>query len=74
MNQSQQQGLGNIDLTKVDVQPINHMTLGELIGQLDIPRFDKEFRDRFAKTLAERVFIFRITMNGKSWEIRRTIE
>jgi hypothetical protein len=29
MNQSPHQGLGNI--TKVDVQPINHMTLGELV-------------------------------------------
>ena len=50
------------------------MTLGELIGQLDLKLFDNEFQNRFAKTLAKKIYIFRIINNGKSWEIRRTIE
>jgi hypothetical protein len=59
---------------KITVEKVNHMTIRELIASLEIAILDKAFENRYSSQLEKRIYIFKVTCNGNSWDIRRTIE
>ncbi|CAD8151474.1 unnamed protein product [Paramecium pentaurelia] len=68
-----QQRFRDIQYNKIDVQPINHTTIKDLIGTLNNKVFDEKFEQKYSNYLNERVFLFKVIYDGQGWEIRRTI-